>query len=286
MWTNYHSHCYFCDGNSHPEEYARAALERKMAAYGYSSHAPVPFGCQWTMKKARLKAYFKNIKSIKEAYSNHIEIYAGLETDFIPQIMGPEDFMREGWDIDYTIGSIHFVGQFEDGRYWEVDGNYDVFLEGLEHIYNGDIQQVIHHYYARTRDMVEQSCPDVIGHLDKIKMQNKDSIHFSESDDWYKAEVLDTLSVIAKSKAIIEVNTRGLYKTICDEPYPSLWILDAMRTLNIPVTLSSDAHKPEEVDADFEQTAVVLMNCGYEEVRVLLNNQWTDVTFDENGLHL
>ena len=43
MYTNYHGHCHYCDGQEPPEAYVRAALEQGMRSYGFSSHAPLPY---------------------------------------------------------------------------------------------------------------------------------------------------------------------------------------------------------------------------------------------------
>ena len=49
--SNYHSHCYFCDGKSLPETFVRFAVSRKFQTYGFSSHSPLPFDTNWNMPK-------------------------------------------------------------------------------------------------------------------------------------------------------------------------------------------------------------------------------------------
>ena len=60
--------------------------------------------------------------------------------------------------------------------------------------------------------MVETECPDVVGHLDKIKMQNVNGKFFKEEEKWYQEAVIKTLKTIAEKGVIVEVNTRGVYK--------------------------------------------------------------------------
>ena len=59
--TNFHTHCYLCDGTGAPIDYARSAVERGLAALGYSSHAPLPFPVDWVMRREELPTYREQI---------------------------------------------------------------------------------------------------------------------------------------------------------------------------------------------------------------------------------
>jgi histidinol-phosphatase (PHP family) len=54
-WTNYHSHCHYCDGKYEPEKYIESALQQGLLAYGFSSHTPLPFETTWAMKDEALQ---------------------------------------------------------------------------------------------------------------------------------------------------------------------------------------------------------------------------------------
>ncbi len=285
-WTNYHSHCNFCDGSDEAKVYAEAAAEQGMLAYGFSSHVPMPFFCAWSMKAENLAVYAEEIERLKLEYHGRLQIYRSLEIDYIPGLIGPEtSFIKEA-NLDYTIGSIHFVDSFEDGTHWEIDGTSAIFEDGLQKIFAGDIQNAVTRYYDLTRMMVREECPDVIGHIDKIKMQNPDNKYFSEDAEWYKDEVLRTLDVIAGTKAIIEVNTRGLYKKKTTETYPRKWMLTEILKRKIPVMINSDSHHPKEITSEFETTAALLKEVGFETVKSFVDNKWQDFKFDKNGLIL
>ncbi|MDQ4139880.1 MAG: histidinol-phosphatase [Bacteroidota bacterium] len=284
-WTNYHSHCNYCDGAVPPANYAAEALAQGLKAYGFSSHVPLPFPARWSMKRENMENYLAEIKILRDIYQERgLQIYAGLEVDFIPDVIGPQSSFVQEAKLDYTVGSVHFVDAFPDGRPWEMDGPTTLFKEGLDQIFHNDIQALVRRYFGLTRQMVQEQCPDIIGHLDKIKMQNKPEFLFSEEADWYRAELLQTLDVIAAFGAIVEVNTRGLYQNKTVEVYPSRWVLKEMHQRQIPVTLSSDAHKPTEVARFFEQAAEVLQEVGYTHLRVLWNNTWQDLPFTLQGI--
>jgi len=251
-----------------------------MAAIGFSSHAPLPFETKWSMKPGNLRSYLNEIDLLQKSIDT-IEIYKGLEVDFIPGITGPDKFSD---DLDYTIGSIHFVDQFPDGRRWEIDGDHLFFLEGLERIFHNDIKAVVRRYFALTREMVRTDCPTIIGHLDKIKIQNLDNKFFDESERWYRDAVEDTLDCIAEANTIIEVNTRGLYKKKAATTYPGPWILERMRKKGIPVTISSDAHCSEELTKQFQEVVALLKTCDFESITILKSGHWREYEFNEHGI--
>ncbi|MES2732828.1 MAG: histidinol-phosphatase [Bacteroidota bacterium] len=285
-WTNYHSHSRYCDGTDEPERYVERALTDKLLAYGFSSHAPVPFDCGWCMKTDKLQSYALEINRLKHHWQEDIQLYCGLEIDFIPGVISPKSEVFQPLQLDYTIGSVHFVDKFPDGKHWEIDGLHQVFLQGLDQIFRGNIQIAVCRYYELIRQMVHSSCPDVVGHLDKIKIQSETGSLFSESADWYREAVEETLHTIAQAGVIVEVNTRGLYKKKSVETYPSRWVLKQMHAMNIPITLNSDAHHPDEITTYFSATALVLKEVGYQQVSVLLNGKWQSVAFNEHGLVL
>ncbi|OJJ22304.1 hypothetical protein BKI52_06375 [marine bacterium AO1-C] len=285
-WTNYHGHSNYCDGTHLLEEYIKCAISQNVKAYGFSSHAPLPFLTNWAMPYEHLVLYFKEISELKQKYAGKIQIYTGLEQDYVADF----NLIHKEWidlpQLDYIVGSVHFVDRFEDGRYWEIDNTTEVFKEGLQGIFNGDVSQAIQRYYALTREMVQEQKPPIVGHLDKIKIHNRHEHFFDESASWYQEAIEQTLQTIAQSNAIVEINTRGVYKKKSKETYPSHWIIKRMYELDIPVTINSDAHHPEEVTREFITTAQVLKDIGYKTLRVLWNDQWQDFSFDEKGMDL
>jgi histidinol-phosphatase (PHP family) len=132
--------------------------------------------------------------------------------------------------------------------------------------------------------MLEEQCPEILGHLDKIKIHNRKEFFFDETEDWYKKEINKTLKVLAKSGSILEVNTRGIYKKKSIETYPSPWILKKALTLKIPVMINSDAHHPQEVSKQFAETAQMLLAIGYKEVRILAEGKWQNRTLTPKGI--
>lgn len=263
-------------------DYVDQAKSMGMLSIGFSSHAPVNFPCVWCMKPTDLGNYLSDVEALKSSVSG-IEIYKGLEVDFVPGIIAPGDFKKE---LDYTVGSIHFVDQFPDGRHWEIDGLHTLFLEGLQKIFNNDIRKAITRYYELTRQMVKTSPPSVVGHMDKIKIQNPLQKFFSEDEEWYRDEIEKTIDWIVEKNVIVEVNTRGIYQKKSSTTYPSPWILEMMHAKNVPVTISSDAHHSSDIVNQFPETAWLLMDIGFKTISVLHENKWKAFSFNKNGIVL
>ena len=283
-WTNYHSHCHYCDGKMPPEDHIMEAIRQNIKIFGFSSHCPVPFQNSWSIKLENFQAYLSEIDGLKEKFAGQIELYKSLEVDFIPDVISIHSDLIKNANLNYTVGSVHFVGQFENSDWWEIDGTTTRFKEGLSSIYHDDIQQVVKDYFSNIRKMVQEACPEIIGHLDKIKMHNGKEYFFDENDDWYQKELLATLEEIKSSHAIIEVNTRGMYKKYTTEPYPGKIALHAINKLGIPVCINSDSHHPSEITKCFPETAGLLQTIGFKNLRIFRNKEWVDVGFNSAGL--
>ena len=64
---------------------------------------------------------------------------------------------------------------------------------------------------------------------------------------------------------VIEINSAGLRKPV-QEMYPSRQIIEEMFNLNLPVTMGSDAHHPEQVAEGLADVAQKLWSIGYRKV--------------------
>jgi histidinol-phosphatase (PHP family) len=279
MWANFHTHSHYCDGKGALRDYLDSAIKAGIKHIGFSSHAPVPFSCKWCIKEEELAVYLAEIESLRAIYPEP-EIYKGLEIDYIPGIISPRAFTTM---LDYTIGSIHFVDSFA-GQPWEIDNTLQVFKDGLRNIFHDNIRTAITRYFELTREMVERGAPTVVGHLDKIKIHNSPEKFFEESEPWYREQIRKTLKVIKQKETIVEVNTRGLYKKKSPTPYPSPWILELLYESGIPITLSSDAHHPDDLIREFEATASLLSDIGFKHLTVLKRGVWSQMPFNQYGL--
>lgn len=285
-WTSYHNHSLPGAENVSPKAFVEEAVHLGLHAIGFSANAPLPIVNQWSMDPVQRPGYLREIRALQKKWQNDMDVYCGLEVDFIPGLMGTENKIIENSHLDFTIGSIHYVDSFEDGTYWEFDRDHETFCLGVEKIFKGNVKKAVSRYFELTRWMVMLEPPDILAHFDKVKIHNEGGKLFSESERWYRQEIDRTLKTISTTDVILEVNTRGLYKGRFLDLYPSRWILERIRDLDIPVTLSAEAHHPRELMAGFEYAAGILKDLGFKSLMVLVDGKWQEVGFDKSGLFL
>ncbi len=289
---NFHTHSTYCDGSGTPEEYVQAALRKKFQALGFSGHTPLPFPNNWTMDEEILPVYLNDIRQLQEQYSGRIELYLGLETDYLDEKYNPASPQVQALNLDYQIGSIHMLQDPEDGRYYSFDGPLDELHHLIQVTFGGSARKFITAYYRQMLRMLETGGFDIIGHFDLVKKHNRQAAFFSEEESWYRRIVEETITAVAESGLRLEVNTGAMSRGYTSEPYPSPWILDLCAQAGgnnqadqaarggIPVVINADAHKPDLIDYAFEEIEAMLTAKGYRYSWGLVENRWQEVWFD------
>jgi histidinol-phosphatase (PHP family) len=287
-WISYHCHSDLCDGVERPLASVLAARSRGMIALGFSAHAPLPFPRPWCLGRgldvSSLARYKAEIENLKRLYGGSLQLWAGLEVDYIPGLVGPSDPIFA--DFDYRLGSIHFVGRTREGGPWQLDDCPESFASGLLELYGGDVRALVEAYYGALCDMVRFDAPDIVAHFDLVKKYNRGSRFFDEGSSWYRELVDGALRAIAAEGLILELNTGGLARGWTEECYPGPWALGRCRELGIAMTLGADSHAAATVDFGLDQAAAALARAGYEELMVLGGDGWLPLAFDERGLSI
>ena len=275
--SNFHTHTNYCDGSDEPEAYVKEAIKSGFNSLGFSGHAPFPKENTFAIKENDLENYCNNIEFLKDKYKNEINIFLALEADYIPEITNSFQNLYQKCSLDYIIGSVHLVINPENKKLWFIDGpKMEIYDKGLEIVFNNNIRQAVKAYYHQINRMIETQKPDVIGHLDKIKMHNKNRF-FSEDEKWYQNLVTETLNLVKEKNYILEINTRGIYKKRCDSLFPGTKILKQIHLLKIPIIVSSDAHKPSELTLGFDQATVTLKNIGFKNFMTFSSHGWEEI---------
>jgi histidinol-phosphatase (PHP family) len=289
LFQNLHTHTIFSDGSDDPEKYAETAMKQGLTALGFSDHSPLPFANTFALREEETGSYCAEILKLRDRLATtpdagnkyKMQIFLGMEADYIPGTgHAISDFLKN-YPLDYLIGSVHLVRNGSPDDLWFIDGpDPATYVDGLNALFGGDIRKGVTAYYRQINEMLTTSKMDIIGHLDKIKMHNRGRF-FSESDPWYVSLVDETLDLVQKSGVIVEVNTRGLYKKRSDSLFPGEAILEKIHRLNIPVIISSDAHKPHEVSMLFRETAGLLAGIGFRDQACLTPAGWQQVSLAE-----
>ena len=272
--TNYHSHCSFCDGRAPLEEFVKEAIRQGFYSYGVSSHAPLPFPTQWTMEWEQMEAYLDEFKNLRSKYADEIELYVGLEIDYLNEESNPSVASFTELPLDYRIGSVHLLYDAA-GEVVDIDCSPAVFKERVDRHFNGDVLRVVRMYFDRLFRMVELGGFDILGHADKMHY-NASCYHPGLLDEpWYEALMKDYFSLVASRGYLVEINTKA-YDSL-GTFYPNSRYWELMKEYQIKVLVNSDAHYPERINAGRMEALRLLQAKGFATVAELHQGSWREV---------
>lgn len=275
MKNNYHTHCTYCDGKEPIENFVKMAVEQGFTQLGFSSHAPVPFENDFGIHEDEIPAYLKEIDGFRPQFPQ-LQIFPGLEIDFIPGMTKDFTYYRDTFSLDYTIGGVHLVRPLNDDRIWFIDGpKREVYDNGLQQLFGGDAKKAVVRFWEQSFEMIETQTFDVIAHFDKIKMHNQKR-YFTEEEDWYLKLVDHCIELIRRKQLIVEINTRGIYKGRCPDFYPSDYALRQIAKYEIPMIISSDAHQSEELPMGHEDALKHLKDFNIKYLMYIKNKKWEE----------
>jgi len=272
---NMHTHSIFCDGTAQPYEYVEQAILNDLISIGFSGHSPLPFENKWSIKALHFPNYCNAIKLLKPKYAEQIAVYLGLEIDYIPGMSENFKDFKSKNNLDYLIGSVHLIKNPEGLDLWAIDGPEEYYIDGLDAIFNNNIKAAVKAYFNQLNEMIATEEFDIVGHFDKVRMNNKQRF-FKEDEQWYLKHIDETLDIIKQSGKIVEINTRGIYKAKTNSYFPDIETIKKCHTLNIPITISTDAHQPTEIPLLFDEALKSVKEIGFKTIMHFENYIWVE----------
>jgi histidinol-phosphatase (PHP family) len=279
--SNFHSHCTFCDGRNHPEDFIKFAIAKHFRAYGFSSHSPLPFETFWNMSACDMDEYINEITRLKEKYSEQIEIYLGMEIDYLDETYNASIPYFRSLPLDYRIGSVHFLPcrhPLSEDNMACIDGPYAEFSSSVERYYQGDVRLITEAFFRSSMQMVETGGFDIVGHLDKIYQNGCLHPAFDRYAAWYRKPLEAYIDLIAEKGLIVEINTKNYIRK--QQTFPHIDTLKLLHTHRIPVMVNSDCHSPDLVNDGREKILAILKETGFKTTRELVKGAWQDIAID------
>ncbi len=175
----------------------------------------------------------------------------GIECDFVPGAEDRTANLLEAHELDYVVGSVHFVGEAAvDHEGWDV-------WEG-----RGDADEVWRRYFEALAECARSGLFDILAHPDLVKvwgsarpLPRRDPRHYYEP----------AVEAIAASGVAVEVSTAGLRKPV-GELYPAIAFAEMCVEAGASFALSSDAHLPEQVGFGYERALELFEQLGVGEI--------------------
>jgi histidinol-phosphatase (PHP family) len=259
MRIDLHNHTTRCNhAKGSMESYVERAIDLGIDIYGFSEHAPMDFDEQYRLNFNEMTLYESDVNNLQKKYSDKIKILLGYEVDYLK---GHIDRRVLNANVDYLIGSIHFLGK------WGFDNP-----EFIDNYKNRNIDDIWQEYFNNIESMAKMGSFDIVGHLDLIKIFN-----FMPKKD-IRLIATPALKAIKKSNMVIELNSAGLRKPT-KEIYPSPLLLELAYELDIPITFSSDAHAIGQVGFKYDKVTKLAKKTGYTKAVTFEQRQQQLVTF-------
>jgi len=263
MLTDYHLHLrpddldataeeYFTEANA--EHYRTAADERGIAELGVSEHI---YRFRQALDVWRHPFWLQYAHDDLDSYCAFVrertDLRLGIEADFVPSAEDRLANVLEAREFDYVIGAVHFL------REGAVDmDDYSVWDSGRT------ADEIWRRYFQTIGEAAQSGLFDVLAHPDLVKMWGGERP--SPEGDLRRYYEL-AMDGIAESGIAVEVSTAGLRKR-AGELYPAPAFLAMALEAGAKVALSSDAHRPQDVGADYERALELLDGLGVEELCV------------------
>ncbi len=195
------------------------------------------------------------VRVVEAAKSAGVPVLLGLEMDWIH---GREDALREflaPYDWDIVLGSVHYVGA------WGIDD--DAFLFEWE---KRDVARAWSDYGVLMKELAESGLVDALTHPDVVK-----KFGHRPADETPLHDLI--LAGAAVNGTAVELNSNGLRR--CGEIFPALPLVERARALGLPITLASDAHRPEHVGHGFGDLVAWARRAGYDEAVTFVDRKKT-----------
>lgn len=262
MLTDYHLHLRPDEEGTPPERYftaenvdryRRAAAAAGIAELGVAEHI---HRFRQALDIWRHPFWEEQARDDLDAYCEFVRasgLKLGIECDFVP---GAEDRTRdllEARELDYVVGSVHFVGNAAvDHEGWDVwDGS-------------GDPDEVWRRYFEALAECARCGLFDILAHPDLVKVWGGGRPRPKRDPRVYYEPAVEA---IAAGGIAVEVSTAGLRKPV-GELYPAPDFAEMCVEAGAVFSLSSDAHKPEQVGFAYDRAVEFLGDLGVQEICV------------------
>ena len=267
-----HTHTTYDDGEHDIEAMCRAAYEKQLVSIGFSAHAPInkQSGIKtfWHLSEDRLDEYIEEILAAKRRWEGKLAVYLGLEVDYIKGLRSAADSDIRALNLDYIIGSVHYLVPANGAEPFTVDGPFEELEKGLNEGFNGDWDALMNCYYDATAEMIRIGGFDILGHADLIKKNCHGKNYWNAETEIVRQREIARAAMEAGITA--EVNTGGINRKKINDVYPSLPFLRFFLESKVPVIITADAHKAADIDGNYDTALQALISADITEHSLFL----------------
>lgn len=236
------------DGLSSPEDVCAHGVENGVMGIAFTDH----YECDIPEQRLKARDTLRAIPALQEKYKGRIRLTRGIELGqghLCPEVAGE---LLDSEDLDFVLGSVHCVTPGVD--IGEIDFN-DPEVK---------VSAILEQYFKSSYDMAVWGKFDVMAHLGYPERYIWGKYRIPVTFVPYEEMIQATLKLLIENGKGLEVNTSG-YRQGLGKTIPVLAILKRYYQLGGRiVTLGSDAHRAEDIAADFDVAMDILTGIGFQ----------------------
>ncbi|WP_459192889.1 PHP domain-containing protein [Halosimplex sp. J119] len=230
---DYHVHSSYSDG-TFLEGMVEAAEEAGLDGVGFADHCNVS-------ERERLQRYKKRfgfnldvtyerrrdaIEELREESS--VRIFDAAEIDYHPADEPEIRAFLDGADFDYVVGSVHEIEKTNVHRSYFTDRT------------EAQQRAAVDEYFDRLVSLIESGLFDIAAHVDIV--ERNPALRGYATRDHYEA----VAAALADAETVPELNA-GRIQADYGEFHPNQDFLSVLAEYDVPVTVGSDSHSPQEL---------------------------------------
>ncbi|WP_432357870.1 histidinol-phosphatase HisJ family protein [Sporosarcina sp. UB5] len=244
---DYHMHSSFSgDCNIDMEEMVKGAIAKGVREICFTEHIDYDYPDDSIEFDFDKRKYSERINELRNLYEGKIRIRKGVEIGVQPHLLERYDEMLKAESFDFIICSMHTV---------ERKGlHYGDLFKGIS------VEEASLKYYNELLYCVKNFTNySILGHVDLIKRYAPEVVDINFHD-----VLREIFNVIIPDGKGIELNTSGVRYGLSNG-LPSDDVLKLYKECGGEIiTLGSDAHKPDDIAFDFEESIELLRSLGFD----------------------
>lgn len=268
MMVDCHVHTFYSKhATGTVDEAVRSALAKDVSIITFTDHAPFHVDSLNRLLESELNQYLDDIERARATYRGQIKILRGLELDFMPGAIEDTVRMLARYDLDFAIGSIHYIpmANGDQIKVWDLVRLND--------------PAVLDRYFSSLAELMGCGLFDAVGHADALMRGVPESVVHRYMEP--------LLPAFARYKIAFELNASGLRKTTLNPSigrevhgiwsYPSVSMIPLLIDAGAAFTIGSDAHTPEDIGAGVREVVDALIPLGLKTVSYFESRQRIDI---------
>lgn len=194
------------------------------------------------------------IEHAQDKFEGQLTLSYGIELGSATAYPDEAETFLDKMRFESVVGSIHYMSGYEDFCDWD-----------MRSLSDEDFSAAWFCYLAELTRLCELGMIDVLAHLTyplRYYMLAGRTLNLTPSMD----AIAELLRKVIDQGILLEVNTSG-YRCKMGGPMPDAQILALYKDLGGRLlSVGSDAHRPEDIAADYDRTEQLLSSLGFGEI--------------------